>query len=56
MTKCDLCGDKAKYDAKLDARFHGTWAFVCEECFKKHSVCAQLKIEPKIGYATVLKE
>lgn len=56
MAKCDICGSDAKYDAKLNAQYHGQWAFVCELCFKKYSLCAQLSIEPKIGFATILKE
>ena len=29
-TKCDMCGDPAKYDAKTP---FGPWAYLCEECF-----------------------
>jgi hypothetical protein len=56
MTKCDICGGEAVYDAKLNAWYGGQWAFVCEECFRKHSVCAELKIAPRVGFATVLKK
>ncbi len=37
--KCDLCKDKlierpAVYDARIPGI--GSWAFVCEECFKRY--------------------
>lgn len=38
--KCDLCGDHgidkpAAYDARIP--YIGSWAFLCEDCFKKHN-------------------
>ena len=32
--KCDLCNNKAKYDARLP---FGPWGNLCQECFKKYN-------------------
>jgi hypothetical protein len=39
LPDCDLCGGRARYDAKTAL---GPWAYMCLECYKQHAATTKL--------------